>query len=69
MFRAVDIPSGISGVKVWDHLIKGSQISTEKVCNISGDGCMHRNCCRQKIQNNKKIKFSQNLLDVNKRIH
>ena len=27
-------------------------------------GCMYRNCCKQKIQNNKKIKFSQNLLDV-----
>ena len=25
---------------------------------------MHGNCCRQKIQNNKKIKFSQKLLDV-----
>ena len=32
--------------------------------NISGGGCMHGNCCRQKIQNNKKIKFSQKLLDV-----
>ena len=25
---------------------------------------MHGNCCKQKIQNNKKIKFSQNFLDV-----
>ena len=25
---------------------------------------MHGNCCKQKIQNNKKIKFSQNLLEV-----
>ena len=33
--------------------------------NISGGGCMHGNCCRQKIQNNKKIKlYSQKLLDV-----
>ena len=32
--------------------------------NISGGGCMQGNCCRQKIQNNKKIKFSQKLLDV-----
>ena len=35
------------------------KISTETVGNISGDGCMHGNCCKQKIQNNKKIKFSQ----------
>ena len=26
---------------------------------------MHRNCCKQKIENNKKIKFSQKLLEVN----
>ena len=25
---------------------------------------MYGNCCKQKIQNNKKIKFSQKLLDV-----
>ena len=25
---------------------------------------MHRNCCKQKIENNKKIKFSQTLLEV-----
>ena len=25
---------------------------------------MHRNCCKQKIENNKKIKFSQKLLEV-----
>ena len=25
---------------------------------------MHKNCCKQKIQKNKKIKFSQKLLDV-----
>ena len=29
-----------------------------------GGGCMYGNCCKQKIQNNKKIKFSQKLLDV-----
>ena len=40
------------------------KISTETVGNISGDGCMHGNCCKQKIQNNKKIKVSQKLLDV-----
>ena len=34
------------------------QTSTETVGNISGGGCMHRNCCREKIQNNKKIKLS-----------
>ena len=27
-------------------------------------GCMYGNCCKQKLQNNKKIKFSQKLLDV-----
>ena len=32
--------------------------------NISGGGCMYGNCCKQKIQNNKKIKFSQKLLGV-----
>ena len=40
------------------------KISTETVGNISGGGCMHGNCCKQKIQNNKKIKFSQKSLDV-----
>ena len=40
------------------------QTSTETVGNISGGGCMYGNCCKQKIQNNKKIKFSQKLLDV-----
>ena len=25
---------------------------------------MHRNCCKQKIQNDKKINFSQKLLEV-----
>ena len=40
------------------------KISTETVGNISGDGCMHGNCCKQKIQNNKKIKFSQTLLGL-----
>ena len=32
--------------------------------NISGGGCMHGNFCKKKIKNNKKIKFSQKLLDV-----
>ena len=40
------------------------QTSTETVGNISGGGCMHGNCCKQKIQNNTKIKFTQKLLDV-----
>ena len=40
------------------------QISTETVGIISGGACMHGNCCKQKIQNNKKIKFSQKLLDA-----
>ena len=31
---------------------------------ISGGGCIHRNYCEQKTQNNKKIKFSQKLLHV-----
>ena len=40
------------------------QTSTETVGNISGGGCMRRNCCKQKIENNKKIKFRQKLLEV-----
>ena len=40
------------------------QTSTETAGNISGGGCMHGNCCKQKTQNNKKIKFSQKSLDV-----
>ena len=32
--------------------------------NISGGGCIHGNCCREKIQNNKRTTFSQKLLDV-----
>ena len=31
---------------------------------IIGGECMYGNCCKQKIQNNKKIKFSQKLLEV-----
>ena len=38
------------------------QTSTETVCNILGGGCMY--CCKQKIENNKKIKFSEKLLEV-----
>ena len=40
------------------------QVSTETAGIISGGGCMYRTCCRQKNRNNKKIKFSQKLLDV-----
>ena len=31
---------------------------------ISGGGCKRGNCFKQKIENNKKIKLSQKLLDV-----
>ena len=31
---------------------------------VTGGECMHRNCCKQKIENNKKLKFSQKLLEV-----
>ena len=40
------------------------QLSIVTVSIISGGGCMHRNCCKSKIQNSKKIKFSKKLLDV-----
>ena len=40
------------------------QTSTETAGNILGGECMHGNCCKQKIQNNKKIKVSQKLLGV-----
>ena len=36
----------------------------ETVGIISGSRCMPGNCCKQKIENNKKLKFSQKLLDV-----
>ena len=56
-FIAVDISSnlcGISGVKVWDHLIKGSQISTETMGIISGGGCMHGNVVSKKLKTKRK---------------
>ena len=36
----------------------------ESVGVISRGGCVHGNCCKQKIENNKNIKLSQKLLDV-----
>ena len=32
--------------------------------HVLGGGCVHRNCCKQKIENNKKKIFSQKLLEV-----
>ena len=46
-------------------LIKGfSKPPLKQWVIYQSGGCMYGNCCKQKIQNNKKIKFSQTLLEV-----
>ena len=45
-------------------LIKGFTNSPLKQWVLYRVGRMHGNCCKQKIENNKKIKLSQKLLDV-----